>query len=103
MVDAQHGHGDLFRRRGDLLPELGVAKRLRCAPQDLWREAELDLVVAVGIEARGDVGEVVVAVAVVAAAAAVGGVADGAWALEHVDEGVMLTGNRWDSLILGGP
>ena len=79
MVDAQHGHRDFFFRRWDLLPELRIAKRLRCAPQDLWREAELHLVVAVGIEARGDVGEVIVAVAVVAAAAAVGGVADRAW------------------------
>ena len=59
-------------------PEILGWESLRCAPEDFWGEVELGLVVAEGVEARWDVGEVVEALTVVAAAAAVGGVADGA-------------------------
>ena len=55
-----------------------IRESLRCAPEDFGWEVELFLVVAEGVEARWDVAEVVKALAVVAAAAAVGGVADGA-------------------------
>ena len=55
-----------------------VWESLRYAPEDFWGEVELCLVVAEGVEARWDVGEVVEALAIVAAAAAVGGVADSA-------------------------
>ena len=55
-----------------MLPELGVAECLRCSPEDFWWEAELGLVVAVAVQTGGDVGEVAVALTVVAAAAAVG-------------------------------
>ena len=48
------------------------------APEDFRWEVQLCLVVAIGVEARWDVGEVVEALTVVAAAAAVGGVADSA-------------------------
>ena len=51
---------------------------MRYAPEDFWWEVELCLVVAIRVEVRWDVGEVVEALTVVAAAAAVGGVADSA-------------------------
>ena len=76
VVDTQNGHGDFLTRCRRLRPEILVWESLRCAPEDFWWEAELGLVVAIGVEARWDVGEVVGAGAVVAAAAAVGGVAD---------------------------
>ena len=59
-------------------PEILGWEGLWYAPEGFWGEVDLDLVGAVGVEAREDVGEVVGAETVVAAAAAVGGVADGA-------------------------
>ena len=102
MVDTYHRHGDFFVCGWRLLPELRVAECLRCAPEDFGWEAELGLVGAIAIEASGDVGEVVVALTVVAAAAAVGGVADRAWEVRlRFWENEM--GDRVDVPILGGP
>ena len=83
-----------------------IAEGLRGAPEDFWREAELGLVGAEGVEAGGDVGEVVVALAVVAAAAAVGGVADGAMVIRGwvwVWEEGKLEKELWGLLVFGGP
>ena len=78
MVDTQHGHGDFLTQCRRLRPEILVWESLRCTPEDFWGEVELSLVVAKRVEARWDVGEVVEALTIVAAAAAVGGVADSA-------------------------
>ena len=72
MIDTQHRHCNFFVCCRRLLPELCVTECLRCAPEDFWWEAELGLVAAIAVQAGGDVGEVVVALAIVAAAAAVG-------------------------------
>ena len=49
VVDAEHRHCDLLVRRWRLFPESRVAKGLRRAPEDFWREAELGLVGGVGV------------------------------------------------------
>ena len=77
MVDAQHVHHNFFSPCWGLLPELAVAERLWCSPERLLRKTKLGLVLAKGIKACGNIGEIVVANAVIAATAAVGGIAGG--------------------------
>lgn len=55
MIDTEQRHCDQLPGSGFAFPELGVPESLRHGPEGLLVEAELGLVVAVVIEASGDV------------------------------------------------